>query len=52
MGCPAGEYLYDEVKRVLAEADGVKSVKVNLVWDPPWDMERVSPEVRYALNLY
>ncbi len=52
MGCPAGEYIFDAVRRVIEGADGVLSVKVNLVWDPPWDMERVNPEIRYALNLY
>jgi metal-sulfur cluster biosynthetic enzyme len=50
MGCPAGEYLYNEVETVLTQAEGVKSVKVNLVWDPPWGPDRVNPEVRYALD--
>ncbi len=50
MGCPAGEFLYKEVESVLARAEGVKSVKVNLVWDPPWDPDRVSPEIRYMMD--
>jgi metal-sulfur cluster biosynthetic enzyme len=38
------------VETVLTQAEGVKSVKVNLVWDPPWGPDRVNPEVRYALD--
>ena len=50
-GCPAGDYLYQEVTNVLSSAEGVDSVKVNVVWDPPWDPGRVNPEVRFALGL-
>ena len=52
MGCPAGEYLYEEVQRTLTALTGVGKVTVNLVWDPPWSEERVEPELRFALGLY
>ncbi len=52
MGCPAGAYLYDEIKRKLGAVDGVEEVTLNILWDPPWSPERVNPEVRFALGLY
>ena len=52
MGCPAGAYLYDEIKQRLGEVDGVDEVTLNIVWDPPWSPDRVNPEVRFALGLY
>ena len=52
MGCPAGAYLYDEVKRRLGDVDGVDEVELNIVWDPPWSPDRVNPEARFALGLY
>jgi len=32
--------------------EGVKEVKVNLVFDPPWDTSRMSDEARLALNMF
>lgn len=52
MGCPAGAYLYDEVKRTLERTDGIETVEMNIVWDPPWSPDRVNPEVRFALGIY
>ncbi len=31
---------------------GVGQVKVNLVFDPPWDMSRMSDEARLSLNMF
>ncbi len=44
--CPVAESLPGEVEGVVAAIDGVKSVKVNLVWDPPWSMEKMSEAAR------
>ena len=45
--CPAAPYLVDEATaaiRALAPAD--TDVQVELVWDPPWTPERMSPEAQ------
>jgi metal-sulfur cluster biosynthetic enzyme len=45
--CPAAAYLVDEAAaaiRNLAPAD--TEVRVELVWDPPWTPERMSPEAQ------
>jgi len=45
--CPVGPYLVDEAAaaiRMLA-AEGTE-VRVDLVWDPPWTPERMSPQAQ------
>ena len=44
--CPVAESLPGEVEGAISGIDGVKSVKVNLVWDPPWSMEKMSEAAR------
>lgn len=48
--CPVAESLPGEVERAVSVVDGVKSVKVNLVWDPPWSMEKMSEAARLELG--
>ena len=49
-GCPVAGSLPGEVEQRVAEADGVTSAEVDLVWDPPWDMEKMSEEARLDLG--
>jgi FeS assembly SUF system protein len=49
--CPVAETLPPEVEAKAREVDGVTSVDLDLVWDPPWDMEMMSPAARLELNL-
>jgi FeS assembly SUF system protein len=49
-GCPVGDYLAQEVKRAVEALGGVEAVGVELVWDPPWSPERMSPEARKTLG--
>jgi metal-sulfur cluster biosynthetic enzyme len=39
----------DLTDRLMAEPD-VEAVEINVVWDPPWTVERMSPEGREALR--
>ena len=50
-GCPVAGEMPIWVEEAVAKAEGVKSVKVNLTFDPPWDMSRMSDEARLALNM-
>ena len=36
----------------VASVPGVGEVKVNVVWDPPWDPSRMSDEARLTLNMW
>src|SRR3954470_4352493 len=40
--CPVAGSLPGEVERRVAAVPGVRSAKVELVWDPPWDKSRMS----------
>lgn len=45
--CPMGAYLIDEVEAALrAAAPPGTQVRVELVWEPPWSPERMSPDAR------
>jgi len=49
-GCPIGPQLMAQVQQTLLEAvQGVKSVDVKLIWDPPWDPSQMSEEAKEAL---
>jgi metal-sulfur cluster biosynthetic enzyme len=50
MGCPAAEYVLSDVRERLLREPGVDSVRVNVVWDPPWTSARITPEGRDALE--
>jgi FeS assembly SUF system protein len=49
--CPAAEVLPPEVEAKTREVPGVTSVKLDLVWEPPWSMDMMSPAARLALNV-
>ncbi len=49
-GCPAGTEIIDDVKKVVADLEGVQGVEVELVWDPYWTPVRMDPRVRAFLG--
>ena len=48
--CPMMEELLDSVRTAVAAATGMP-VRVDLVWDPPWDLSRMSDAARLDLDL-
>lgn len=51
--CPLGEVLDAQVKAVCEPLPGVESVRINLVWSPPWDPRTMaSDEARLELGIY
>lgn len=50
-GCPAAGTLPVEVETKVEELPGVTSVKVDVVWDPPWDSSRMSEAARLELGM-
>ena len=50
--CPAAQDLPGSVENAVASVPGVGVVKVNIVWDPPWDPSRMSEEARAVLNMW
>ncbi|MBX7149944.1 SUF system Fe-S cluster assembly protein [bacterium] len=50
--CPVAGSLPPEVEGKVMGVKGVKSAKVNLVWEPPWDKDKMSEAARLKLNLF
>jgi len=48
--CPMADDLIKEVREKVEEIEGVKEVKLNLVFDPPWDKSMMSDEARLELG--
>ena len=51
-GCPVAGILPQQVADAAASVTETGEVEVYLVWDPPWDMEKMSEEARLALDLF
>ena len=50
--CPSAQELPIMVENAVGSVAGVGEVKVNVVWDPPWDQSRMSDEARVTLNMW
>lgn len=49
--CPMMEELLEMVRVAVKSVPGVNDVKINLVWDPAWDISRMSETARLELDL-
>ena len=50
--CPAAGSLPPEVERKVGELPGVRSVKVNVVWEPVWTPEKMTEAARLQLGMF
>ena len=48
--CPVAETLPLEVEQRVGGVDGVSGVKLDLVWEPPWDPTMMSEAARLELG--
>lgn len=49
--CPVAESMPAEVELRVASVPGVAFADVNLVWDPPWDPQKMSDEAKLELGM-
>jgi metal-sulfur cluster biosynthetic enzyme len=49
--CPVAESMPAEVELRVSAVPGVRDCEVNLVWDPPWDMAKMTDEARLELGM-
>ena len=49
--CPVAESLPNEVKENIKKVEGVSDVNLNLVWEPPWNKDKMSEAAKLELNL-
>jgi metal-sulfur cluster biosynthetic enzyme len=52
MGCPASEFILDDVRERLMREPGVNKVRVNVVWDPPWTVAKMTQAGRDSLEAW
>lgn len=50
-GCGMGPVIVGEVEEKIRQINGVSNVKVELVFDPPWDRDKMSEEAKLQLGL-
>lgn len=49
--CPVAESMPSEVEMRVCAVPGVRDAEVNLVWDPPWDPQKMSDEAKLELGM-
>jgi len=49
-GCPLHETLVQDATRYVKKVPGVNNVKVDIVWDPPWSMDKMSEEAKIKIK--
>lgn len=51
-GCGIGDVLKDEVELLLRSIPGVQRAAVEWVWDPPWDLSRMSEAAKLQVGMF
>jgi len=51
MGCPLTEQIQADARAALEPLDGVNSVEINWVWDPPWSPDAMTDEGRFLMKV-
>ena len=49
-GCPLHDTLVSDVKRYVGKVNGIGNINVDIVWDPPWSLEKMNQDVREKLG--
>jgi metal-sulfur cluster biosynthetic enzyme len=52
MGCPASDFILEDIRDRLLREDGVREVRINVVWNPPWTAARMTQAGRDALEAW
>jgi FeS assembly SUF system protein len=50
--CPSAQTIPVDVESRIREVAGLRDVKVDVVWDPPWTKDRMSDTAKLALGIY
>ena len=49
--CPAADFMAEDVRLKVAGIEGVKTVNVNIVFEPEWTQDRMTDEAKLELGL-
>ena len=50
MGCPAMEFIQDDIREALLADPDVDSVEIDVVWDPVWTKARLRDDARVRMR--
>jgi metal-sulfur cluster biosynthetic enzyme len=50
MGCPAMEFIEDDIRDALLEDPDVDDVEIEVVWDPVWTKDRLRSDARETMR--
>ena len=50
-GCPLSMVFEEWVPNAVKKVEGVKDVHINLVWEPPWDPDKISDDAKELLGM-
>jgi metal-sulfur cluster biosynthetic enzyme len=50
MGCPAMDFIQDDIRHALAADPDVDEVNIEVVWDPVWTKDRIRAEARQRMR--
>ena len=50
--CPAVDFIVEDVRMKVESVDGVKSVDINLVFEPEWHRDMMSEEAKIELGFF
>jgi metal-sulfur cluster biosynthetic enzyme len=51
IGCPLFNLIADPIKDIVGKVKGVKSVQVDLTFEPPWNIDRMSKTAKMQLGM-
>lgn len=49
-GCPLHNTMVNDVKNTVSKINGVGNINVEIVWDPPWSIDKMDPKAREMLG--
>lgn len=49
--CPAADFILEDVRQKIESIEGVKSVEVNLAFEPEWDRDMMTEEAKLELGM-
>ena len=49
-GCPLHNTMVNDVKNSVSKINGVGNINVEIVWDPPWSIDKMDPKAREMLG--
>ena len=52
MGCPLSDMLAEDIDNTLSQLPEIDTVKINLVWEPAWSVDKISRQAKIMLGLH